>query len=203
MSGRSTPPVNAEHEGLALKVMRLYKPSLPSSRHASLNPSTNPGSFVPDLLRLPDNFGSIFIGQSFASYISVCNGGAFDVRNVQLTAELQTGKKRFNLLDRRAATGSGGPVPPPAANPQAMFAPGGALDVVVEHRLAETGVHVLRVCVEYDARRTGERRSFKKFYRFSEPAASSPALALCHSGQSRLHANAQLVSRACREKSCL
>ena len=149
-----------DHEGLKLKVMRLYKPALHVERG---------GEVVSDLLRLPDSFGSIFVGQSFSSYISVTNGGPSSVRSVALTAELQTGKKRFTLVDRRRECGGAlGPgVPKPCDNPQLDFESGASLDVVVQRQLAELGMHVLRVSVEYEARRTGEKRSFKKFYRFN------------------------------------
>lgn len=40
------------------------------------------------------------------------------------------------------------------------------LVMVVAYELAEAGSHLLRVCVEYDGWRAGERKFLRKFYRF-------------------------------------
>ena len=40
------------------------------------------------------------------------------------------------------------------------------LVMVVGYELVEAGSHLLRVCVEYDGWRTGERKFLRKFYRF-------------------------------------
>ena len=52
-----------------------------------------------DLLTLPHSFGSIYLGETFSSYISISNASPQDVSHVGIKAELQTQSKRITLLE--------------------------------------------------------------------------------------------------------
>ena len=168
--------------------MRLYKPKLHVSLPVPCAPSellggigsldlggsdSGTGTAMPSHFRdtpfalsnffiLPDNFGDIFLGETFCSYISVLNQHAHNLSNVGLTAQLQTPNGRADLRDVREQRGEAVP-----QNPAVVFAPAASLDMVVEHALRDLGVHTLRVGVTYTSRATGEQKSLRKLYRFN------------------------------------
>ena len=152
--------------------MRLYKPKL----HVSLPVPCAPSEFggveasmfrdtpfaLSNFFILPDNFGDIYLGETFCSYISVLNQHPHNLSNVGLTAQLQTPNGRADLRDVREQRGEAVP-----QNPAQVFAPAQSLDMVVEHALRDLGVHTLRVGVTYTSRATGEQKSLRKLYRFN------------------------------------
>eukprot|EP00242_Pyramimonas_sp_CCMP2087_P011471 CAMPEP_0198224826 /NCGR_PEP_ID=MMETSP1445-20131203/98447_1 /TAXON_ID=36898 /ORGANISM="Pyramimonas sp., Strain CCMP2087" /LENGTH=170 /DNA_ID=CAMNT_0043904127 /DNA_START=250 /DNA_END=759 /DNA_ORIENTATION=+ len=84
------------------------------------------------MMVLPQSFGTIYLGESFCSYISVGNYSDHAVSSVGIKAELQTERKRVVLFDNSAS-----PLPVLPAN--------GRHDFTVEHELKEIGAHTL-VC---------------------------------------------------------
>ena len=104
-------------------------------------------------LLLPQSFGSIHLGESFASYVSVANFSSRRVTLVGVKAELQTDKTRAVLHDTTAA-------------PAASLAPGERLDVLVEADVKAAGAHTL-VCSAAYVDADGERRFLPQYFKFN------------------------------------
>ncbi|XP_025109816.1 trafficking protein particle complex subunit 13-like isoform X2 [Pomacea canaliculata] len=156
---------------LALKVMRLTKPTLmpfqpivADSRDLCgdlLQQMNNQDMARPrgldcfplgDLLTLPQNFGNIFLGETFSSYISVHNDSNQICKDISLKADLQTGSQRISLT-------SVGQQPIPE------LLPDHSIDDVIHHEVKELGTHILVCAVSY-AQASGERMQFRKFFKF-------------------------------------
>ncbi|CAM9883106.1 unnamed protein product [Lampetra planeri] len=156
---------------LALKVMRLTRPSLhialpvsceerdlaggllgqcPPDRAAFV--SGGDCTVLGDMLTLPQNFGNIFLGETFSSYISVHNDSSQLVRDVSIKADLQTSSQRLNL--------SGG-----STLPAAELHPDSCIDDVIHHEVKELGTHILVCAVSY-ATQSAEKLYFRKFFKF-------------------------------------
>ncbi|XP_048586809.1 trafficking protein particle complex subunit 13 [Nematostella vectensis] len=156
---------------LALKVMRLTKPSMYTSIPVQCESQDLPGSIfkdchdadiasVPgmydfalgDLLVLPQTFGNIFLGETFASYVSVHNDSNQSVKDIVIKTDLQTSSQRLTL--------SG------AANmPVAKLDPQKSYDQVIHHEVKELGTHILVCAVSYSSL-AGEKMYFRKFFKF-------------------------------------
>ncbi|GAB1298523.1 Trafficking protein particle complex subunit 13 [Apodemus speciosus] len=140
-------PPKQEHL-LALKVMRLTKPTLftnipvtceekdlPGDLFNQLmkdDPSTVNGAeilMLGEMLTLPQNFGNIFLGETFSSYISVHNDSNQVVKDILVKADLQTSSQRLNLSASNAAV--------------AELKPDCCIDDVIHHEVKEIGTHIL------------------------------------------------------------
>nr|XP_003461647.2 trafficking protein particle complex subunit 13 [Cavia porcellus] len=114
-------PPKQEHL-LALKVMRLTKPTLFTNIPVTCEEKDLPGDLFNQLMRddpstvngaeilmlgemltLPQNFGNIFLGETFSSYISVHNDSNQVVKDILVKADLQTSSQRLNLSASNAA----------------------------------------------------------------------------------------------------
>ncbi|XP_070564282.1 trafficking protein particle complex subunit 13-like [Ptychodera flava] len=156
---------------LALKVMRLTKPSfattipvisedrdLPGNLfvqalQADLAATKNIESFATgELLTLPQNFGNIFLGETFSCYISVHNDSNQAVQEILVKTDLQTSSQRLTL--------SGG-----NAKPSPSLEPENCIDEVVYHEVKELGTHILVCAVSYTTA-MGEKMYFRKFFKF-------------------------------------
>jgi len=109
------------------------------------------------LLVLPQTFGSIYLGESFCSYISVGNHTNHDVRDVGIKAELQTERQRVTLADSTKA-------------PMDYIRAGGRHDFIIEHDIKELGSHTL-VCMAVYTDADGERKYLPQYFKF---LASNP-----------------------------
>ncbi|XP_052686089.1 trafficking protein particle complex subunit 13-like [Crassostrea angulata] len=156
---------------LALKVMRLTKPSL-MPYHPLISdtrdlqgellhgiqesdiaqPSGVPYFGLGDLLTLPQNFGNIFLGETFSSYISVHNDSTQQCRDITLKIDLQTTSQRLML--------SGADVP---ATDE--LGPDQSIDDVIHHEVKELGTHILVCAVSYTTNNY-EKMAFRKFFKF-------------------------------------
>lgn len=151
-----------------VRVMRLYKPNMPLV--PTIPPLAKPTDCVnfaisPNFL-LPDNFGEIFVGENFSAYVSIV-GTDSAVNSVTVSVKLQTANETIDLVDKyQSADLPSGFV--------SVLNPNQYLDMVVQHRLGESGSHTLRVIVNYYTQRN-EAKILKKFYRFNvvEPASVS------------------------------
>uniref|UniRef100_A0A2C9M5S2 Trafficking protein particle complex subunit 13 n=1 Tax=Biomphalaria glabrata TaxID=6526 RepID=A0A2C9M5S2_BIOGL len=156
---------------LALKVMRLTKPTLmphqpllTESRDlcgdvlnrlndAEIARTPGLGNFpLGNLLTLPQNFGNIFLGETFSSYISVHNDSSQLCKEITLKADLQTGSQRLSL-----SSVSSQPIP--------ELQPDHSIDDVIHHEVKELGTHILVCAVSYMLT-SGERMQFRKFFKF-------------------------------------
>uniref|UniRef100_A0A8C7YXR6 Trafficking protein particle complex subunit 13 n=1 Tax=Oryzias sinensis TaxID=183150 RepID=A0A8C7YXR6_9TELE len=155
---------------LALKVMRLTKPTLftnlpvtceerdlPGDLFGQLmrqDPSTIKGAetlMLGEMLTLPQNFGNIFLGETFSSYISVHNDSTQIVKEILVKADLQTSSQRLNLSASNSAV--------------AELKPECCIDDVIHHEVKEIGTHILVCAVSYTTQ-LGEKLYFRKFFKF-------------------------------------
>ncbi|XP_038621462.1 trafficking protein particle complex subunit 13 isoform X3 [Tachyglossus aculeatus] len=162
-------PPKQEHL-LALKVMRLTKPTLftnipvtcedkdlPGDLFNQLmreDPSTVKGAetlMLGEMLTLPQNFGNIFLGETFSSYISVHNDSSQMVKDILVKADLQTSSQRLNLSASSSAV--------------AELKPDCCIDDVIHHEVKEIGTHILVCAVSYTTQ-SGEKMYFRKFFKF-------------------------------------
>ncbi|XP_071219794.1 trafficking protein particle complex subunit 13-like isoform X7 [Salvelinus alpinus] len=149
---------------LALKVMRLTKPTLftnmpvtcedrdlPGDLFGRLmkeDPSTIKGSealMLGEMLTLPQNFGNIFLGETFSSYISVHNDSSQLVKDILIKADLQTSSQRLNLSASNNAV--------------TELKPESCIDDVIHHEVKEIGTHIYTT-------QAGEKLYFRKFFKF-------------------------------------
>uniref|UniRef100_A0A7D9NKA0 Trafficking protein particle complex subunit 13 n=1 Tax=Xenopus tropicalis TaxID=8364 RepID=A0A7D9NKA0_XENTR len=151
-------------------VMRLTKPTLftnipvtceerdlPGDLFSTLmkdDPSTVKGAetlMLGEMLTLPQNFGNIFLGETFSSYISVHNDSNQVVKDIQVKADLQTSSQRLNLSASTAVVSE--------------LKPDSCIDDVIHHEVKEIGTHILVCAVSYTTQ-TGEKMYFRKFFKF-------------------------------------
>ncbi|ESO89020.1 hypothetical protein LOTGIDRAFT_106290 [Lottia gigantea] len=164
-------PTRDRDQLLALKVMRLTKPTLmpfnliladdndlcgKEIQSQNQNDLSKPRdlSYFPlgDLLTLPQNFGNIVLGETFSSYISVHNDSNQVCKEITLKADLQTSSQRLSLSSKNSQ-----PVP--------ELLPDHSIDDVIHHEVKELGTHIL-VCVVSYVTNTGENLAFRKFFKF-------------------------------------
>lgn len=162
-------PPKQEHL-LALKVMRLTKPTLFTNIPVTCEEKDLPGDLFNQLMRddpstvhgaeilmlgemltLPQNFGNIFLGETFSSYISVHNDSNQVVKDILVKADLQTSSQRLNLSASNAAV--------------AELKPDCCIDDVIHHEVKEIGTHILVCAVSYTTQ-GGEKMYFRKFFKF-------------------------------------
>uniref|UniRef100_A0A8C2TFF7 Trafficking protein particle complex subunit 13 n=1 Tax=Coturnix japonica TaxID=93934 RepID=A0A8C2TFF7_COTJA len=118
------------------------------------DPSTVKGAealMLGEMLTLPQNFGNIFLGETFSSYISVHNDSNQVVKDILVKADLQTSSQRLNLSASTAAV--------------AELKPDCCIDDVIHHEVKEIGTHILVCAVSYTTQ-TGEKMYFRKFFKF-------------------------------------
>lgn len=167
--------VREKEQLLSIKVMRLTKPSfvsnipcLSESRdlpgnvasenqaadfHASLGAVPGLAGFtMGEILTLPQNFGSIYLGETFSCFVSIHNDSLHITQDIHVKTDLQTSSQRLTL--------SGGSTPPTPT-----LASGACIDQVIHHEVKELGTHILVCAVSYTAP-SGETLSFRKFYKF-------------------------------------
>ncbi|KAJ3842880.1 DUF974-domain-containing protein [Lentinula raphanica] len=176
---------------LSLKVMRVSRPALASAWQPfySSSPSfsahstqsimslqgTNPLPGYPKTLRdltqaseiltLPSSFGSIQLGETFSSCLSVNNEATTQVDSVALKVEMQTATSKITLAE--------------IGGKDTSLAPLDTLENVVHHEIKELGQHVLACTVSYRFNPQSSRvapaseetsdpniLTFRKFYKF-------------------------------------
>ncbi|KAJ3236202.1 hypothetical protein HDU78_004732 [Chytriomyces hyalinus] len=165
MTSRPEPTAASnEKHPLSLKVMRLSRPSLSSlSFSQALSVESNTQNILSDSLQttpislsdslsLPPSFGTIFLGETFSSYLCIVNESNAKVSHAAIRAELQTQTQRFTLADTLSAG-------------YCTLAPSKSAEFLIHHEIKELGVHIL-VCSVHYATPTGESKSFRKFYKF-------------------------------------
>lgn len=161
-----------ENHLLALKVMRLTRPSLFSTLFLTcdtkdlpyeafqkelLNDIGTPTNLsmynTGNLLMLPQSFGNIYLGEIFSCYMSVHNNSNVPVCDVSVKADLQTGTQRIVL----SVHGNENIIP--------RLLPDESVDDVIHHEVKEIGTHILVCSVSY-VTEGGEKMYFRKFFKF-------------------------------------
>lgn len=158
---------------LALKVMRLTRPSLFTTLPVVCDSRDIPGSMwmqelkqdlgaplglelfsTGSFLMLPQSFGNIYLGETFSCYMSVHNDSQTTVRDVSVRAELQTDSQKVFLTGRTEGAGT-----------IAELAPNCSIDEVIHHEVKDINTHILVCTVNY-ATQAGEKLHFRKFFKF-------------------------------------
>uniref|UniRef100_A0A3Q2PY63 Trafficking protein particle complex subunit 13 n=1 Tax=Fundulus heteroclitus TaxID=8078 RepID=A0A3Q2PY63_FUNHE len=101
------------------------------------DPSTIKGAetlMLGEMLTLPQNFGNIFLGETFSSYISVHNDSNQVVKDILVKADLQTSSQRLNLSASNSAV--------------AELKPECCIDDVIHHEVKEIGTHMMQFLAE-------------------------------------------------------
>ncbi|KAJ9642353.1 hypothetical protein H2199_004733 [Coniosporium tulheliwenetii] len=176
---------------VSLKVLRLSRPSLATQYplpHASPStplhispqaalayPSANPAdqSTISSVLKLPDSFGSAYVGETFSCTLCTNNELAPSdttrvVSGVRITADIQTPSTPAGA----ALELQGG-----EDDEDETLAPGQTLQKILRHELREEGNHILAVTVRYtetvlagggegQGAASGRVRTFRKLYQF-------------------------------------
>jgi hypothetical protein len=138
---------------LSLKVMKMSRPTLElHGNNASNYFLTDPKLNSPPLLFLPQQFGNVYLGETFSCYLSVNNDAPIPVRQMTLKAEVQTSTQKFSLSDT-------------TLTPHPDMLPGHCAPLVIRHEIKELGIHIL-ICSVHYVTHDGERKFFRKFYRF-------------------------------------
>lgn len=157
---------------LALKVMRLTRPTLASPIVVTCDSTDLPGNTLNNELKndctalqgmetlaigqfmvLPQSFGNIYLGEIFSSYLCVHNGSTQLVKNVTVKADLQTSTQIISL------SGKTGEIKD--------LAPDCTVDEVIHHEVKETGTHILVCEVTYTpASSESSPQSFRKYFKF-------------------------------------
>ncbi|RIB01472.1 hypothetical protein C2G38_1992871 [Gigaspora rosea] len=96
---------------------------------------------------------NIYLGATFDSYFTITNESNHYVRDVGLKVELLTSSQRLLLADNIV----NGPIQ--------QMEPGKVNEFVIKHEIKELGVHSI-VCLYQYTTNEGEKRSFRKYYRF-------------------------------------
>ncbi|CAG8483285.1 9482_t:CDS:1 [Acaulospora colombiana] len=105
-------------------------------------------------LAAKDSSDNIYLGATFDSYIIVTNESTQYAREVSIKVELQTTSQRLILWD----TSVNDPIP-------IIIEPGKSREHVIKHEIKELGVHNMVCSLQYTTDE-GEKRSFRKYYRF-------------------------------------
>ncbi|XP_069127207.1 trafficking protein particle complex subunit 13-like isoform X1 [Argopecten irradians] len=166
-----TPSKLQANQACTLRVMRLTKPALmpyhplisderdlqgeifaKMSDNDIARPAGVPYFGLGDLLTLPQNFGNIFLGETFSSYISVHNDSTTVCKDIVLKVDLQTSSQRLML------SGS-------ESRPLMELPPDYSIDDVIHHEVKELGTHILVCAVSYTTSQ-GEKNAFRKFFKF-------------------------------------
>ncbi|OLL22107.1 putative trafficking protein particle complex subunit 13 [Neolecta irregularis DAH-3] len=156
----STAPSHPDPHSLSLKVMRISQPllairaPLPTTSSSALNELL---TFDPILAQthLPQEFGTIYVGQTFSTYICINNDSKDNVDGIIVSAELQDSLTKVLLLDTEKSFQLQG---------------GASKEQIVSHEISEAGPHVLSVTLTYQTPISNDQsrhRSFRKLYKFS------------------------------------
>ncbi|XP_060521163.1 trafficking protein particle complex subunit 13 isoform X2 [Cylas formicarius] len=160
--------METEEHLLALKVMRLTRPTLASPLPITCDSKDLPGNLLNNALQqdpsavpgtetlnigqfllLPQNPVNIYLGETFSSYICVYSETKQLVNNITVKVDLQTSSQKLSLSNN-----------PPAA----QLAPEETVNVVIHYEVKEIGTHILVCDVGYH-NATGIPVSFKKFFK--------------------------------------
>ncbi|CAH0382909.1 unnamed protein product [Bemisia tabaci] len=157
-----------EEQLLTVRVMRLSKPTLSTPIIVTSDPKDLPGNLLNNALKhdptavpgtetlaagqflsITQNFGNIYLGETFSGYICVVNTSSQTVTGVSMKVDLQTTSERIPLVGYRAGV-----------KPKDLL-PGDTLEEVIHHDVRELGLTMLICDVSYSS-----TFSFRKCYKF-------------------------------------
>nr|CAH0104181.1 unnamed protein product [Daphnia galeata] len=103
-------------------------------------------------LLLPQSFGTIYLGETFQSYLRVQNVGSCLVSNITIKADLQTAAQRLPLTKRNKVSIN-------------QLEPQQSTDDILSHEITEIGTHILVCEVSYQIG-VGEQMTSSRYYKF-------------------------------------
>ncbi|XP_045031668.1 trafficking protein particle complex subunit 13 isoform X1 [Daphnia magna] len=104
-------------------------------------------------LLLPQSFGTIYLGETFQSYLRVQNVGSFLVSNISIKADLQTAAQRLPLTKKKNNVTLD------------QLEPQQSTDDILSHEITELGTHILVCEVSYQVG-LGEVMTSSRYYKF-------------------------------------
>ncbi|KAL1513516.1 hypothetical protein ABEB36_002918 [Hypothenemus hampei] len=157
-----------EEHLLALKVMRLTRPTLASPLPVTCDSKDLPGNLLNNALQqdpavvkgsetisigqfllLPQNPVNIYLGETFSSYVCVFSETKQIVYNINVKVDLQTASQKICLAHDP---------------PTAQLNNDETVNVVIHHEVKEIGAHIL-VCEVTYQNSAGVPMSFRKFFK--------------------------------------
>ncbi len=154
---------------LSLKVLRLSQPSFALNTNIDyLSGQSNELFPFSDSLKLPLAFGSIYLGETFMSIISINNQSNGMITDIGLKLELQAGSFKVVLIDTL------GTLSPAASasslvtykNDRVSLKPNESKEFNFAHEIKDLGPHVLVSSVHFTLP-SGERTYFRKMFKFN------------------------------------
>lgn len=159
----------AEKQPLGIKVMRITRPSLMTSVPVMGEPWDMLGKLleeesakdvcsarnltlfsVGETLTLPQNFGAVFLGETFNWFVAFLNESQEILRDVLMKVELITPANRLSLFDKNVAQ----------MNPEACE------DKLVNYEVKELGDHSLTCTAAYTVGTNGLELLSKRIFKF-------------------------------------
>ncbi|XP_045461336.1 trafficking protein particle complex subunit 13 [Harmonia axyridis] len=157
-----------EEHSLALKVMRLTRPTLTSPLPITCESKDLPGNLFNNALQtdptsvdgaetlccgqfllLPQSPVNIYLGETFSSYICVFSETQEVVKNIHVKVDLQTSSQKLSLSSN-----------PPTAE----LVPDDTINIIIHHEVKEIGTHILVCEVSYN-NVMGMPATFRKFFK--------------------------------------
>jgi len=102
-----------------------------------------------EILKLPPNFGMIYLGETFVTYICLNNETNKTVHSVSVKIELQTSSQKLLLVE----------------NQPTELEVRKNLEYISQYEIKELGVHIL-ICTVFYMNESNEQRTIKRFYKF-------------------------------------
>ncbi|KAI9277876.1 hypothetical protein BY458DRAFT_504312 [Sporodiniella umbellata] len=127
------------------------------------------------MLKLPTEFGLIYLGETFSTLVSVNNETPMPIHQVQIKLELQTSSQRFVLSENPITSELG---------------PSQTIDTTVSHEIKELKTHILVCTVQYIG--DGKKRHFRKFFKFEVANPLAVKTKFNHMPDGRVFLEAQL-----------
>jgi hypothetical protein len=130
--------------------------------------STLPLNDIPlsSVLLLPEAVGSISLGETFRSIITLSNDSSVTIGEPRIVVEMQTNTRKVEVTRKE-------PVPKAEGGKGVLYS-GEHIETVVEWEMQELGMTVLSVTVSYEA--SAGRREFVRYYKFN--VSRNPSI--CH-----------------------
>ncbi|XP_077290798.1 trafficking protein particle complex subunit 13 [Arctopsyche grandis] len=162
---------SSEHP-VALKVMRLTRPTFISPQIVTCDAKDLPGNLLNNYLKddivavkgmetmaagqfllVPQSFGNIYLGETFSCYLCVHNETRQIVKDVSVKADLQTSSQHIPLSTHQSRSVC------------AALGPDDTVNDVIHHEVKDLGTHILMCEISY-LTSLNTMASFRKFFKF-------------------------------------
>lgn len=163
---------DASEHPVALKVMRLTRPTFISPQVVTCDAKDLPGNLLNNYLKddivavkgmetmaagqfllVPQSFGNIYLGETFSCYLCVHNETKQVVRDVSVKADLQTNSQHIPLSTNNSGSSC------------VALGADDTVNDVIHHEVKDIGTHILMCEVSYMTT-FNTIASFRKFFKF-------------------------------------